>query len=359
MIATAARKPAWRAYGLASAVVVASTGLDALMARSVAQSNLVMVYLLGVVLVASFLGRGPAILASVLSVGAFDFFFVEPHLTFAVADTQYLITFAVMLVVALTISTLIDQARRLANRAHAASLEADTERLRNALLSAVSHDLRTPLAAITGAASSLATDDLEAATQRELALSIADEADRLNRLVGNLLDVTRLESGAIALNKDWCPLEEIVGAALAQAESRLGADSVLVDLPDDLPLIPMDGVLLQQVLINLLDNAGRHGATGKPVELRARRRDGEVEVVVADRGPGLPPGAEERVFEKFYKAREAEPGVGLGLAICRGIVVAHGGRIWARNRPEGGAEFAFTLPLLGTPPQVELEGAQP
>jgi two-component system sensor histidine kinase KdpD len=469
-----------------------------------------MVYLLGVVVVATRFGRGPAIMASVLSVAAFDFFYVQPYLTFAVSDTQYLVTFAVMLLVALVISTLTVRLRQqaeaarqrerrtaslysisqelastravehmlraavrhihevfetqvvvllpnaggrlqpwgnitgwwgagmqermlfapntselgvaqwvydhsqiaglgtdtlagsdglylplgasrgtvgvlgvrpaqprrflspdqlhlletfanqtavaieraqLADEAQQAQVQIETERLRNSLLSSVSHDLRTPLAVITGSASSLLEGEsaFDVSTRRELTQTIFDEGNRLNRLVSNLLDMTRLEAGTIQVQKEWQPLEEVVGAALTRLEPRLQGRPVSVSLPADLPLVPLDSVLIEQVLINLLENALKHTPSDSPIDIDAWSADGAVVVEVADHGPGLPPGDEQRVFEKFYhtQAPGRVTGVGLGLTICRGLVEAHGGRIWAENRPEGGARFRFTLPLGG------------
>jgi two-component system sensor histidine kinase KdpD len=503
--ARAVERPAdWRPYARASGVVALGTGLAWLMFPHFERSNVVMLYLLGVVLVATRYGRGPSILAAVLSVAVFDFFFVPPYLTFAVSDTQYLVTFAVMLVVAIVIGTLTvrirqqaeaarhrerrtaalydmsrelaglrevddllraavrhvgevfasevgiflpDEQRRLALRAGSLGLETDdaaehavgtwafehgemagpgtdtlpgarafylpllasggpigvlgirarepqqfaapeqlhlletfgaqialaverarladearkadmraeAERLRNTLLSSVSHDLRTPLATITGAASSLVeeADRLDEPARRELAQAIREEGERLNRLVANLLDMTRLESGAVQVRREWHPLEEIVGAALARLGSRLGDRPVTVRLPPELPLVPVDDVLLEQVLINLLDNAVKYTPPGTPIEIEAAAGDGWVQLEVADRGPGLPAGDEERVFDKFYRGRTGPvPGVGLGLTICRGIVEAHGGRIAAENRAGGGLLFRIVLPLVGKPPEV-------
>jgi two-component system sensor histidine kinase KdpD len=247
----------------------------------------------------------------------------------------------------------------LAEEAQQAQVQVESERLRSSLLSAVSHDLRTPLAAITGAASSLLEGDtaLDTPTRRELLQTIYEEADWLNRLVSNLLQVTRLESGAVQVHKEWQPLEEVVGAALMRLDTRLRTRPLTTNLPGDLPLIPLDSVLIEQVLINLLDNALKYTPPGSPITLSAWPTDGTVTVEVADRGPGLQPGDEQHVFEKFYRLPHPgeRSGAGLGLTICRAIVEAHGGRIWAENRPDGGATFRFTLPVSGTPPHVAPE----
>ncbi len=505
----AADRPAppvdWTGYLRAAGVVAVCTVVAAAMFRHFAPANLIMVYLLGTILAAWRLGRGPSIFASLLSVAAFDFFFVTPYLTFAVSDTQYLVTFAVMLAVAVVISTLttrvraqadaarhrerrtaalyamtrdlislqeLDELLRVATRhiaevfgsrvaaflpdaagqlarrvgelgsgasdaselgvarwvyehgqlagrgsatlpgaralylplsaargtvgvlaiepptaeapatpeqlhlletfaaqaalaiervalveeAQQARLRSEADRLRNSLLSAVSHDLRTPLATITGSASALVEQEaaLDPAARRELAHAIQEEADRLNRLVHNLLEMTRLESGGIHVRKDWEPLEEVIGSALARVEKRLGPRRVDVRLPADLPLVPLDPLLVEQVLINLFDNAIKYTPEDTPIEVSAAADDHVVSVTVADRGPGLAPGEEARIFEKFYRGEAAGTGsgAGLGLAIARGMVEVHGGQIVAEPRPGGGALFRFTLPLGEAPPKV-------
>jgi two-component system sensor histidine kinase KdpD len=489
------------AYAEATAAVAVATGISWLMFPFVEPGNLIMPYLLAVVAVAVRCGRGPSAFASVASVAAFDFFFVPPYLTFAVADTQYLLTFSVMLVVALVISGLTirirrqaDAARlredrtaalyamsrelaqtakteelvaiaarhiarvfdadvavllaaadgslqasrngsgleleaddlqlarwgfdqrqpaglgtatsgpagtlhlpllggrdplgvvsvrprrrdavlspeplhqletfvnqtalaleraRLTDEAQDARVRAETERLRSALLTSISHDLRTPLAAITGAATTMLESgaQLDAGTQHELVESIRDEGERLNRLVHNLLQMTRLESGALQLRRDWHPLEEVVGAALGRLARNLGSRRVWTSIPPDLPLVAIDDVLIEQVLVNLLDNTIKYTPPDSAIRIIATATADKVTVEVADHGPGLPPGEEDRVFEKFHRAAPASgQGAGLGLAICRGIVQAHDGRIWAQNLPEGGVAFLFTLPLTGSRP---------
>jgi two-component system sensor histidine kinase KdpD len=244
---------------------------------------------------------------------------------------------------------------QLADEAATARLRVETEHLRNTLLSSVSHDLRTPLAAITGATSTLlATGErLDAGTRRELLESVHEEAERLARLVQNLLQMTRIEAGALGLRREWHSIEEIIGGALARVESRLAGRRVYTRVPPDLPLVPVDAVLIEQVLVNLLDNALRHTPPASPIRVAATASDEAVSVEVADRGPGLPAGDGRRIFEKFYRGRDAPAGgAGLGLAICEGIVRAHGGRIAAHTLPAGGAAFFFRVPLAGTPPAV-------
>lgn len=498
-----ARKIDWSAYGWAIATVAICTGVTAGMADHFERSNLIMVYLVGVVIAAARWGRGPSLAAAVLGVAAFDFFFVPPFLSFAVHDAQYVVTFAVMTAVAAIISTLtvrikeqaeiarqrerrtgalyslsrelastrsldtmiaavrrhldevfeagsavflagddgllalrdpsvpefaLDPKERavaqwahehseaagrgtstlagaqalylplvgsrgpvgvlairlpsgqpplrtepmhlletfanqaalaleralLAREAHRNRLAAEGENLRNALLAAVSHDLRTPLAAISGAASSLAFSDarLDPASRRELVLTIHEEAERMARLANNLLDMARLQSRGIVLRREWQPLEEVLGAALEQFDASLVGREVSLQLPADLPLVPIDEVLVERVMANLLENAIRYTPPTSPIELTASADPQAVTVSVLDRGPGLAPGEETRVFEKFVRGETSHSsrGIGLGLAVARSAVEAHGGRIWAENRPDGGAAFRFTLPLTGEPP---------
>jgi two-component system, OmpR family, sensor histidine kinase KdpD len=243
--------------------------------------------------------------------------------------------------------------------AQAAQLKMERELLRNSLLSAISHDLRTPLAVIVGSSSSLLEGGrrMDDSAHRELLQTVFDEAERMSRVVNNILDMTRLESGAVKLDKQWIPLEEVVGSVLTRLKDRLRDHPVEVQLPPDLPLVPLDGVLIEQVLVNLLDNAIKYTLQGTPIEIATELTPEAVIMSVADYGPGFAPGDEERVFDKFYRARleGAQGGVGLGLSICRAIVEAHGGRIWAKNRESSGAVFRFTLPVTGIPPTVEVE----
>jgi two-component system sensor histidine kinase KdpD len=235
----------------------------------------------------------------------------------------------------------------LAVAAQQAELEAEEERMRNTLLRSVGHDLRTPLAAIQGAASALLENDaLDAATKRELLQSIHDSCDRLSRQVHNLLQLTRLEAGSVPMSVEWTPLDEVVGAALTALEVRLAGRRVRVDLPDDLPPLPLDGLLAQHVVMNLVDNALSHTAADSPIDIVARRDAQHVVLEVGDRGPGIPAGEEERVFEKFYRLdrSRAGGGTGLGLAIARAIMHLHAGRIWVEARPGGGAAFRVAFP---------------
>lgn len=469
-------------------------------------ANIVMLYLLGVVVVALRWGRGPAVLAAFVSVAAYDFFFVPPSFSFAVSDVQYVLTFGVMLVVALVIGqmtagvryqarvaayreerarSLYEFARELSSllvthdvsaaatrgigrtfharsavlvageddrltlplprddapvidtgaaqwafdkglpagrgtdtlpgsaslylplqapmrirgvlvvepaqarsllvpeqrrhldtfalliaialeRVHyvevaqKALVQMESERLRNSLLAALSHDLRTPIAALQGLSETLAmaSPPLPPA-QEELTQAMADEARRMSSLVTNLLDMARLSSGEVRLHKRWQPIEEVVGSALDAARRVLEPRRVRIDVPADLPLVEFDAVLMERVLFNLLENAAKYTAGTATIEIAARATGSDLVLCVRDDGPGLPPGQEDAIFEKFARgAREsATRGVGLGLAIARAIVEAHGGRISAAQAAGGGAIFTLALPL-GHPPDMPTEQAE-
>jgi len=238
---------------------------------------------------------------------------------------------------------------QLAQQASQTEVLQAAEKLQAALLNSISHDLRTPLVSITGALSSLAEDGaaLDAGARRVLVDNALEEARRLNRLVGNLLDMTQLEAGAVKVKREPIEPADLVGTALEQLRERLTDRAVVVEVPADVPLVSGDMVLLVQVLVNLLDNALKYSPPQAPIEVRARATSEAVEIEVADRGSGIPPEDLARVFDKFYRVqhRGNVTGTGLGLAICRGLVEAHGGQVQAANRPEGGARVWFTLPL--------------
>jgi len=256
-------------------------------------------------------------------------------------------TFAGQLALALERSQLAEQAQR-------ASIDAETEGLRNALLASISHDLRTPLAVIAGASSSLAEkgDQISAEERHALAGSIYEQSREMSKLVTNVLEMTRLEADGIALDRDWHAIGEIAGSVLHRLRERLARHNVRIELPSELPLVRLDATLVEQVLANLLENAAKYSPPGTAISLQAERRGSELLVSVEDAGPGLPPGEPERLFAKFHRGNTegAVGGAGLGLAICRAIVRLHGGRIWAERRPEGGAAFRFTLPVEQAPP---------
>jgi two-component system sensor histidine kinase KdpD len=324
--------------------------------------NIAMLYLLPVVVIALRYSRGAAAATALLCVLAFDFLFVPPYLSFAVNDAQYLVTFTIMLAVGVVISGLAERARRQEKARAALAVEAETERVRSALLASISHDLRTPLAVMSGASSSLVEsgERLGAAERRALAESIFRQSASMAEVMGNVLQMTRLETGAIALQRDWSSLGEIAGSVLGRLAGRLSQHRVMLDLPGDLPLVRVDATLIEQVLGNLLENAAKHTPAGTLVRLRAARHGAEVVVAVEDFGPGLDPADFARVFAKFHRGAAENPagGIGLGLSICRAIVLLHQGRIWAEQLPGGGTAFRFTLPLEEPPSPPAEEAAQ-
>lgn len=328
-----------REYALSILAVAACTAACFVLSPLLTLTDLVMVYLVGALIVGLRGRRGPALLSALLAVLAFDLFFVPPRFTLHVERPQYVVTFAVMFGVVLLINHLALRIRRQAEASKRTEVVAATEKLRSSLLSAVSHELRSPLTAILGSASTLLRGHT---ADTGLIENIRDEAERLSRLVHNLIETTRLESGA-ALKKESYSLEDVIGTALERCDKLLAGRRVEADLPENLPLVPLDPLLMELVFVNLLENAAVH-APKSSIEITARERMELVEVDVADDGPGLKDEDMERVFEKFYRASAAPGGAGLGLAICRAVIEAHGGTIKAENRPSGGLVFRFTLP---------------
>ncbi|NVN92796.1 MAG: sensor histidine kinase KdpD [Desulfuromonadales bacterium] len=485
-----------RGYAASALLVVAASLACQVLHAFLDPINMVMIYLLAVILASVRLGQKPAILTAFLGVLAFDFFYVPPRFTFAVANTQYLITFAALFSVGVVISTLVSQARERAevmrarelqtaslyylSRALAASADigavlkavvkhvgealnarlalllpegerldvmatsdgmavdikeqavadwafrnrhpagrgTDTlvsaglihlplqtasnvlgvmavslenesdyrstesrrlldafatqaamamervqfshqaeqaqilqarENLERALLNSISHDLRSPLASITGVLSSLRDEGahLDESARQELLDTACGEAERLNRFVGNLLDMTRIEAGALRLRREACDVQDLVGCALAVVETRLGDREVQFRMPPIMPLVPMDQVLMTQVLVNILENSIKYSPPGSPLEIVALADKGWLELKLSDHGRGVPEQDLKRVFDKFYRIPipEGAAGTGLGLSICKGLVEAHGGRIRADNRPGGGLTVIIRLPL--------------
>lgn len=309
-----------------------------------------LLYLLVIVACATTTGRGPAVLAAVLSFLGWNFFFIEPIGTFTVHDPKEWFALVVFLIIGVLCAVLGERARV------AGQVEAlrETGKLKSALLSSVSHDLRTPLASIKAAVTGLLQNEAPApASQRELLLSINDATDVLNNIVGDLLDLSRIEAGAWEPGREPNDLSEVIGTVLERFDEANNA-RIHVDLPADLPPVPMDFVSIAQVLWNLLDNALKYSPPSKPVRMTARNDGASVVVTVSDEGSGVPVTDRLRIFDKFYRAqRHVERqvlGTGMGLAICKGIVEGHGGRIWVRETSATGATFCFMLPLTPHPP---------
>ncbi len=332
-------------------------------------ATIALLYLLPVSLSALWWGRGPSLVTSLLSFLSLNYFFSAPYGTFHVASTQDIISLFVFLFVAETTSRLMiaqssiaGERLRLQRKAAEAEVLRKTDELKSALLSAVSHDLRTPLASIRIAATGLHHDALQANedARRELLDLIDDEAERLDRLVTNLLNLSRIEAGALRPDKAWCSLHEVIARAVDHVQTRLRDHRITVDAPDTLPLLLMDFTEIEDVLVNLLDNAARHSPDGTDIRITAGRRDGAVRVQVENQGLPISPDAADRIFDRYYRGQRDRAGFGLGLAICKGLVEAHGGRIWVEHPGQPGARFAFTIPLSEPPaiPTPEV-GAEP
>lgn len=341
-------------YILAVLGVALMTGLIAVVPGADHTANVSLLYLLVIIGVAYFCGRGPAVLTSFLAVLAFDWFFVSPRHTFTVSDPDEWLALCVFLVTAMVISqltTLIRQRAVLEAQAQAQTQAlAEADRLKTALLSMVSHDFRSPLTSMKTSVTTLLQDGpaWDAASQRELLSSINEETDRLNRMVGNILALSRLEAGAWRPQCEMVSLDEVVGAALDSLDAA-ESQRIQVFLEGAPPEVCLDMVQIVQVLHNLLENALKYSPPGSPVQLRATQQENLVIIEVMDTGSGLAPGEEKQIFERFYRAPQwresALPGTGIGLAVCSGLVEAHGGQLTASNRAEGGANFRISLPL--------------
>ncbi len=311
--------------------------------RSVLQPiDLVMIYLLGGVLVASTIGKWESLTYSLLSVACFNFFFVPPIYNFNIYDRSYIITFCVMLITSMAIS-------RSHDIAVSSKLKIEQEKLKNTLLSSISHDLRTPLSSIRGAASiiTIDIDKIDKETILELANSINHEAQRLSKIITNLLEVTKLESGNLTLNLQEYFIEEIIGSALSQLESLLHSHQVITVSEDNIPTVMVDPLLIEQVIINILENAAKYTSPVSIITIEVRKIDNYILVSISDNGPGIIEQDLEKIFDKFFTSNinTQNKGTGLGLAICLSIISAHQGKIWAERSSSGGAQFNFTLPI--------------
>ena len=337
-----ARKNKIYPYLISVGLVFIMTLFGEFVKRKLEPTNIVMFYLLAVVIAAIRWGQGPAIVTSILSVFAFDFFLVPPYLTLSVADLQYIFTFIAFLIVGVVVSTLASKTREQV-------IQRQTEKLQSALLNSISHDLRTPLASITGSLTALLDSDsgLDDATRRELLETAFEESDRLNRLVINLLDMTRMEAGALRISRKPCELRDVLGVSLEQLKEKIGSRNIRIDIPRDFPEVSMDFSFMMKVFFNLIDNALKYSSADTSIVIKAAPLKDKVRIEIKDQGVGIPRGDLKRIFDKFYRVERPQQitGTGLGLSICKGIIEAHGGEIASQNNPDKGATFIITLPL--------------
>src|SRR4051812_39114443 len=311
-----------------------------------------LIYLLGVLLAGMVLSRGPVLLVATLSALSWNFLFIPPRFTLHIDKLEDALTFLTYFIIALTVGGLTAQLKAREHLAAQIQLARNSERLRKTLLDCVSHELKTPLAAI-GAASQellrLAANGQNAQMLKELAGEIHDGSHRLNRVVNNLLDMNRLESGVVQPNREWCDVRELLQSAIEVERESINGRDVRLDVPENTPLVLVDHLLMEQAVAKLLANAGSYTPARLPVEIDVDCKNGKLVISVSDRGPGIPPELSERVFEKFYRGDGRRAGgLGLGLAIARGFVEAHGGKLSAENRDGGGARFTINLPVRVT-----------
>jgi two-component system sensor histidine kinase KdpD len=329
-------------YLLSIGLVLITTFFGELVKKNLEPTNIGMLYLLVVVIAAVRWGQGPAVITSILGVLCFDFFLIPPYLTFTVSHIQYIFTLIGFLVVGLVVSTL-------ASRMREQVIRRQTEKLQNALLNSISHDLRTPLASITGSLTALLDRDssLDDMDRKELLETASKESSRLNRLVSNLLDMTRMEAGALKIDRKPCELRDVLSASMEQLKDQIGARNINMDIPADFPEVTMDFSFMMKAFFNIIDNAIKYSGQGEPIGITARKAGDNVIIQIEDRGFGIPQADLKRVFEKFYRVERPEQvkGTGLGLSVCKGIVEAHNGTICAENRKGPGTIIKITIPL--------------
>ena len=310
-----------------------------------------LIYLLGVLLAGMVLSRGPVLLVATLSALSWNFLFIPPRFTLHIAKLEDALTFVTFFIIALTVGSLTAQLKAREHLAAQVQLAKNSERLRKTLLDCVSHELKTPLAAI-GAASQellqLAANTQNAEMLTQLAGEIHAGSHRLHRVVNNLLDMNRLESGVIQPNYEWCDIRELLQSAIETERESIDGREIRLDVPEDIPLALVDHGLIEQAVAKLLANAASYTQPRLPIELDAEYKD-ELVISISDRGPGFPIESAERLFEKFYRGDGRKTGgLGLGLSIARGFVEAHGGKLTAENRDGGGARFTIRLPVRVT-----------
>lgn len=380
---TKALKARQSGYFVAVLGIAAVTAALRLLGESINATTVALAMLLVVLFVAARWGARPAIVGSVLGVLCFNFFFLRPLHTLTIADPDNWVALIAFLITAVTAGQLSANAKRRAEEAESGKREIERlyddlrdaferasqaealrrgERLKSALLDAVTHDIRTPLTSIKASVTTLLDESrrqagdratLDAEGRRDMLEVIDEEADRLNRFVEGLVELARIEAGELELRRRWGTVDEIVIAALQRAEPLTHGHTVEVTIEKDLPVVRVDAKAVAQVVYTLVDNAAKYSPTGTSIKVTASKADGEmVRLTVEDEGPGVPAELRERVFDKFFRAmRDGDTGTqpsgtGMGLAIARGIVEAHGGRIWIEDTTLGpGARVALTLPL--------------
>ena len=311
-----------------------------------------LIFLLGVLLAGMVLSRGPVLLFAALSALSWNFLFIPPLFTLHIAKLEDALTFATYFIIAITVGSLTAQLKAREHLAAQVQLAQESERLRKTLLDCVSHELKTPLAAIGAASqelSRLAPNIQDPQMLKDLASEIRDGSRRLNRVVDNLLDMNRLESGVIRPKREWCDVRELLQSAVDIERESINGRDIRLDVPEEIPLALVDHTLIEQAVAKLLANAGSHTPARLPIEIDAEYTNDHLLISVSDRGPGIPIEATERLFEKFYRGDNRKTGgLGLGLSIARGLIEAHGGRLTAENRDGGGARFTIRLPVRVT-----------
>ena len=311
-----------------------------------------LIFLLGVLLAGMILSRGPVLLVAALSALSWNFLFIPPLFTFHIEKIEDALTFATYFIVAITIGSLTAQLKAREHLAAQVQLAQESERLRKTLLDCVSHELKTPLAAIAAAGqelSHLSGNTQDSQMLKELAGEIRDGSHRLNRVVNNLLDMNRLESGVIRPKREWCDVRELLQSAIDTERESINGRDIRLDVPEEVPLVLVDHTLIEQAVAKLLANAGSHTPPNLPIEIDAEHTNEDLLISVSDRGPGIPPETTERLFEKFYRGDNRKTGgLGLGLSIARGLIEAHGGKLTVENRDGGGARFVIRLPVRVT-----------
>ncbi len=339
-------------YGTAVVGVAALTVACWLLTPLTGYGAISLIFLLGVLLAGMVLNRGPVLLVAALSALSWNFLFIPPLFTLHIAKIEDALTFATYFIIAITVGSLTAQLKAREHLAAQVQVAQESERLRKTLLDCVSHELKTPLAAITAAGqelSRLTANIQDSQVLKELADEIRDGSHRLNRVVNNLLDMNRLESGVIRPKREWCDVRELLQSAVDIEKESINGRDIRLDVPEEIPLVLVDYTLIEQAIAKLLANAGSHTPPNLPIEIDAEYVDQNLLISVSDRGPGIPPEAAARLFEKFYRGNAHQTGgLGLGLSIARGLIEAHGGKLTAENRDGGGARFVIKLPVRVT-----------